>query len=114
MSCPNCERLREAVKYSMKLGDLCPNDFRSKKAEMVASVYEKLKDALALPSEEKKEEGVCKGGCTYSRSMNQAYPRKCIHCGKPEPSESGGKKRRTWSLGYCKKCDYVWCKCSNK
>lgn len=22
--------------------------------------------------------------CTYSKSMNQEFPRKCIHCGKPE------------------------------
>ena len=24
-------------------------------------------------------------GCTYSKSMDQEYPRKCIKCGHPEP-----------------------------
>lgn len=25
--------------------------------------------------------------CSYSKSMNQTFPRKCIHCGKPEFSK---------------------------
>ncbi|MFA9261775.1 MAG: ATP-binding cassette domain-containing protein [Undibacterium sp.] len=29
-----------------------------------------------------------KGSCTYSRSMDQAYPRKCIHCGTVESVRS--------------------------
>lgn len=26
----------------------------------------------------------CKDGCTYSRAMNQPYPRSCVHCGVKE------------------------------
>ena len=30
------------------------------------------------------------GACTYSRSMNQKYPRSCVHCGEPELSQEPG------------------------
>ena len=28
------------------------------------------------------------GLCTYSKAMNQPYPRLCIHCGKPEVQDT--------------------------
>lgn len=29
----------------------------------------------------------CDDACHYSRSINQPYPRKCLKCGQPEPSQ---------------------------
>ena len=29
----------------------------------------------------------CKNGCTYSKAMNQPYPRLCVNCGNPEKVE---------------------------
>lgn len=32
----------------------------------------------------------CKSYCTYSKAMNQVFPRKCIKCGEPEPDATNG------------------------
>ena len=39
--------------------------------------------------------------CTYSRTMNQEYPRKCIHCGKVEALEQPAQE----PVGYTTKFD---------
>jgi hypothetical protein len=31
-----------------------------------------------------KQRNMCVDGCTYSRSMDQPYPRKCVYCSEPE------------------------------
>ena len=33
--------------------------------------------------------------CTYSRTMNQEYPRKCVHCGKVEALEQQAQEPLT-------------------
>ena len=30
----------------------------------------------------------CKGGCVYSRSMHQPYPRHCVQCGRVEDART--------------------------
>ena len=45
------DRMEKALNGALKLGDLCPNDFRSKKAELVASIYFKCKEALEVRDE---------------------------------------------------------------
>lgn len=41
-----------------------------------------MSDKPEVPRKDDME--ICKNGCTYSRSMDQVYPRKCIWCGKVE------------------------------
>jgi hypothetical protein len=54
--------LRELYFYC-NIGDEAPIEYR-----------EKIKQVV----------GVCDSGCTYSRSMNQSFPRECVICGIKE------------------------------
>lgn len=40
----------------------------------------------------------CTNGCTYSRAMDQPYPRACVNCGETEPVRIEAKKEcyHTW------------------
>lgn len=48
---------------------------------------EKLNLNEVMPKTEKAKERPEDCKCTYSRDMDQEYPRKCIKCGKPEADQ---------------------------
>lgn len=64
------EALKMAIEALEQACGLTPRDAHFCKA------IQACKEALEQPAQEHL--------CTYSRAINQQYPRKCIHCGKVE------------------------------